>query len=165
MPERKSVFEVLDNVVTLKACPLFSTMKVHELRALSMISETMVFKVWEEIVTEGDVGDAMYIVKSGRVRVERKSENGEPITLEELGVGSYFGEMSVFDAELRSATVVATETSVVLRLKGDDLDFVITENPSISVEFLRTFSRKIRELNDRLGEKDRPPVVRPAVTQ
>ena len=149
---RENMFQILENVVFLKKNRLFGSMHTRDLRALSAIAEEMSFDLGATIVREGDVGDSLFIIRSGSVRIEKKDEAGESLLLAHLAANEYFGEMALFDAEVRSASVIAAEACVLLCIRSDDLNDVLMENPSIALEFLKTFAKRIRELNHRAEE-------------
>lgn len=145
-------FKILENVVFLKKTPLFSAMRTHDLRAVAAVVEEFVFDRNEEIVREGDVGDALYLVKEGSIRITKKTGDNEPVTLAVLHAGECFGDMAVFDAELRSASAFAGDRCTVLRIDGDDLIDVIIECPFIAIELLKMFVRRLRVANQKIEE-------------
>ncbi|WP_302849267.1 Crp/Fnr family transcriptional regulator [Leptolyngbya iicbica] len=101
------------------------------------------------ILTEGHEGRALYIVVKGQVKVHRK--DGQ--TLAELDAGACFGEMSLFDAEPRSASVTTLEECDCLILTQNQLYEAIDETPGIAINIIRLLSRRIRELNKDLQDK------------
>jgi CRP-like cAMP-binding protein len=90
----------------------------------------------------------MYIIKEGSVIIEKAINEKERVTLAELSKGDCFGEMALFDAELRSASVQAKEPCVLLCIKSDDLNDLLLSYPSIAIEFLKTFVRRLRKANE-----------------
>ena len=72
-----------------------------------------VYRSGETIVRQGEIGEHMYVIQSGKVEVVREGESSQ-VKLAELGEGDFFGEMAVFDRDLRSATVRARGDSRVL---------------------------------------------------
>jgi CRP-like cAMP-binding protein len=68
------------------------------------------------IFTQGEVGDAMYIVKSGSVSCEKKNDEGAVEKLPNIGVGDYFGERALLSGDPRAATITAAEDCVLLKL-------------------------------------------------
>ena len=71
----------------------------------------------EEIIRQGNTGESMYVVQSGRVEVLQRSDNGGEQHLAFLEAGNFFGEMSVFEKEVRSATVRAAGEARVLKIE------------------------------------------------
>jgi CRP-like cAMP-binding protein len=101
----------------------------------------------EEIIHQGNVGDSMYVVQSGRVEVVQLSESGEVQHLAFLESGDFFGEMAVFEKERRSATVRAAGEARVLKIDKKTLLRRIREDPLLAVNLLKTMSHRIRELD------------------
>ena len=100
----------------------------------------------ETIIRQGEMGDCMYVVQSGRVEVVQSSEHGEQ-HLAFLESGDFFGEMSVFEKEVRSATVQSAGEARVLKVDKKTLLRRIREDPLLAVNLLQTMSHRIRDLN------------------
>lgn len=111
----------------------------------------------EVIVREGDLGDTMYVIQEGRVEVTSFASDGER-QLAILEAGDFFGEMAVFEQEVRSATVRAFGDARILTVDRKALMRRIQEDPLMAVHLLRTMSHRIRELNAALG-RVRAPVT------
>jgi CRP-like cAMP-binding protein len=88
----------------------------------------------------------MYVVQSGRVEVVQSSEHGKQ-HLAFLETGDFFGEMSVFEKEVRSATVQSAGEARVLKVDKKTLLRRIREDPLLAVNLLQTMSHRIRDLN------------------
>ena len=113
---------------------------------------TALGKSWadgEVIVRQGEVGNSMYVVQAGEVEVLRETEDGE-VRLAVLGAGDFFGEMSIFEHEVRSATVRARGDAHVLTVDKRTLLKRIKEDPFLAVSILQTMSNRIREINAEL---------------
>ena len=79
------------------------------------------------IITEGERGDCMYLMVTGQAVVMKKIEEegaDRVIELDRVQPGGYFGEMALFDDEVRSATIQAAQPSHVLMLKKEDMIFI-----------------------------------------
>jgi|WetSurMetagenome_2_1015567.scaffolds.fasta_scaffold132897_2 CRP-like cAMP-binding protein len=137
-------FSLLENVLFLKKTALFSTIKTDELRAIASVVEEISFHYGNEIVKESDPGDSAYIIKEGRIKIVRKTPDNRTIDLAELSEGDFFGEMSLFDDEARSASAYALTPCIVLRLMREDLMDVIGEHPSIAIELIKIFVKRLR---------------------
>jgi CRP-like cAMP-binding protein len=101
----------------------------------------------EEIIRQGKTGESMYVVQSGRVEVVQHSGDGGEQHLAYLEAGNFFGEMSVFEKEVRSATVRAAGEARVLKIDKKTLLRRIREDPLLAVNLLKTMSHRIRSLN------------------
>lgn len=95
----------------------------------------------EVIIKEGDVGDAFYVVASGRVQVSVRGTDGNEIALAYLSDGAFFGEMAVLQHGVRTATVAAVDPSQIFEIRREVLDEVIESYPSVA-KILRNFYRQ-----------------------
>lgn len=102
------------------------------------------------IVREGEIGDCMYVVQSGAVEVVQGAGEAEQ-RLAVLEAGDFFGEMAVFEKEVRSATVRAHGEARVLKVDRKTLLRRIQEDPHLAVNILKTMSHRIRDANAELA--------------
>jgi len=110
-----------------------------------------VYRDGEDIISQGNTGDSMYVVQSGRVEVVQKSDKGREQHLAFLDAGNFFGEMAVFEKEVRSATVRAAGEARVLKIDKKTLLRRIREDPLLAVNLLKTMSHRIRDLNNEIA--------------
>jgi CRP-like cAMP-binding protein len=94
------------------------------------------------IFKEGDEGDYMYVVKSGKVRIET---HGRELAV--IGVGEIFGEMSMIDRVQRSAAAVALADCVLVPVDSGTFLALVDSMPFFSLELLRVFTARIRTMN------------------
>ncbi len=105
----------------------------------------------EAIITQGEVGDRMYVVQSGKVEVVR-TDGAAEVRLAELKQGDFFGEMALFDKDVRSSTVRAKGTARVLTIDKKMFLRKVHEDPSLAFRIMEKMSRRIRELNEQAGK-------------
>ena len=98
------------------------------------------------IVKQGEPGDCLYVIQSGRVEVIREEDSGE-VRLAELGEGDFFGEVPLFERMERSASVRAPTEVRVLTVDRRTLMSRIAEDPSLAFRILETLSRRVREMD------------------
>ena len=110
-----------------------------------------VYKDGEEIIRQGKMGDSMFVVQGGRVEVLQHCEKGGEQHLAYLEAGDFFGEMAVFEKEVRSATVRAAGEARVLKVDQKALLTRIREDPLLAVNLLKTMSHRIRDLNQEIS--------------
>ncbi|MBI4446573.1 MAG: cyclic nucleotide-binding domain-containing protein [Acidobacteria bacterium] len=103
----------------------------------------------EVIVRQGEQGDCMYVVQAGEVEVIQQKD-GKEVRLASLGRGDIFGEMALFEKEVRSATVRAVGNARVLTLDKRTFLRRVHEDPSLAYRILQTMSHRIRNLNAEL---------------
>lgn len=108
----------------------------------------------EVIITEGETGDCMYVIQSGRVEVVTQA-GGVEHQVAVLEGGDFFGEMALFDKDVRSATVRARGEARVLTVDKRTILKRMSENPLLALNLLKTMSRRIRALDDRVAALDR----------
>ena len=111
------------------------------------------YKDGEVIIKQGDTGDCLYVIQKGKVEVIQESGNGE-IRLAELGETEFFGEMGLFEKDVRSATVRAIGESKVLTIDRKNFYQTIQKDPSIAYRLLEKMSNRLREMNNKLKEQN-----------
>ena len=104
----------------------------------------------EPICREGEPGDRMYVIQSGRAAVLLR-EDGAEVEVAELKSGDIFGEMSIFDRKPRSATVCAKGRARVLTLDKRAFLRGVHEDPSLAYRILQGMSERIRRLDHELS--------------
>jgi flavin-dependent dehydrogenase len=109
-----------------------------------------IYKSGETIIRQGDVGECMYFIQSGKVEVIRESD-GKDVKLAELGQGDFFGEMALFEKGVRSATVRPLDEVRVLSVDKRLFLRKIHEDPALAFRIMQKMSLRIRELDKELG--------------
>jgi HEAT repeat protein len=119
---------------------LFADTSLDDLIAVDHVLGLETYLAGEPIVSEGEVGDRLCVVHSGRVEVKRGGH-----VLRQLGAGDYFGEMALFDDGPRSATVTAIDEVEVLVLQRDRFHSLVRQRPNMLMEVCATLVRRLRE--------------------
>lgn len=109
------------------------------------------------VVREGDFGDRLYLVRSGRLRVVVDGDEG-PRVLRELGSGAALGELALLTGEARSATVYAVRDSELLELDGDVFTALLQRDAGFAIAVARALAFQLQASGGLL-----PPAARPAV--
>ena len=105
------------------------------------------FRRDETVFHQGDPGDALYVVASGRVKVVLPSpDTGEPAILATLGPGGFFGELALLDGAPRSATAVALDPVEASVLRRDAFDRLVDTEPALRRALLASLAGEIRRL-------------------
>jgi CRP/FNR family cyclic AMP-dependent transcriptional regulator len=107
------------------------------------------YKGGDVIVHQGEVGDCMYVIQEGEVEVVRV-DKGSIIRLAVLGRGDFFGEMSVFEKEVRSATVRALDRVRVITVDKKTFMRRIQKDPTLAFRIFQTMASRIKQLNEEL---------------
>jgi CRP/FNR family transcriptional regulator len=140
-------------VELLAGVPVFSTLQDEDLRRVAELAVPRTFDTGETVFREGDASDTCYVVHSGRARAVREHPDGRTITLATFGRGDIFGELAMFEDELRSATVEAIQPTTVVAVLGPDMRRLMTEHPQIAPRLVVALGRRLRETNERLARQ------------
>ncbi|WP_340003660.1 cyclic nucleotide-binding domain-containing protein [Paenibacillus sp. FSL K6-0276] len=112
------------------------------------------------VVTEGEPGDAFYILRSGQVKVVSESHG---VLLNKLQAGDFFGELALLKGEPRKATVRTVENATLFRLSKEDFDHLISDYPKIKEAILRIASNySDSNLLDQKSEDFSEPPMEPS---
>lgn len=129
----------------LKFFPLFADLNTEE---LEMVSQRMVerkFKKNNLIIFEDDVGNSLFVIKKGRVKISHISHDGAEAILAILGQGDFFGELSVIDGLGRSASVTSIEDVELIMLRRSDFIDILEKVPKIAISLLKELAGRIRK--------------------
>lgn len=110
-----------------------------------------IYKDGEVIICEGEDGSCMFVIQEGEVEVFIQGDEEQEIRLGVRGEGEFFGEMAIFDRDVRSATVRALGDARVLTVDKKNFMRRVHEDPSLAFRLVETMSRRIRELGDEVA--------------
>ena len=139
------------NVDFLATVPLFNGLDRIELERFAEVTREKSYPKGSVILFEDDPGDSLFVVREGRVKVVLIGEDGREVILGVLGVGEYFGELSLIDDRPRSAHVIAMEDSNLLVLRREDFRKRVESSPSVAWSLLTELSRRLRRADDKIG--------------
>jgi CRP/FNR family cyclic AMP-dependent transcriptional regulator len=152
----------LDNF--LHRLPVMAGLDEAALQYLGGLAGEESYADGDVIVREGDPGDRMYFVCTGRVRISKNDGTEPPVVLAEMGPGDYFGEMSLVESVARSASVAAIEPTRVFTLKSVNFYKLYRTRPDqygiVILNIARDLARRLRRLDDKFVAvvHTRPPV-------
>lgn len=116
---------------------LFRYLSDYEIETLSPFLEYRRYKKGEVLFREGDPGDFICFISSGKMEITKKTLfKDKQVILAVLAKGSLMGERSIIDGKPRSATATALETSDILTLKSGLFEVLVEEHPNIAVKLL-----------------------------
>lgn len=137
-----------DAIDSLAAIPLFAGVDREDLEVLASHLIERRFPKNTSIVEEGLPGDYMYIIRSGRVKVTKLSEEGREKIMGFLEAGDFFGEMALLDRSPRSASVKTLGEVRLLALSRRDFLDVLRKSPDVSMAVIAELSRRLREMDE-----------------
>ncbi len=117
----------------IKMVPLFSGLSETALEKLAQRAQSVTFLPGDIIIGEEERGDALYIITHGKVRVFKNKE-GQERQLAELGEGAFFGETALLGDHVRTATVKTVDTTILLRLREQDVNALAAEDPEVETK-------------------------------
>lgn len=141
----------LDPLDVLRTVPLFRQVPEADLVAFAHLVRERRQPKGSMILSQGDRGDALFLIRSGQVKVSVVAEDGREVILSVLGPGSFFGELALLDDEPRSAHVIAMEDTLLLQLHREDLRGRLKLSPELSVSLLRELSQRLRRADDTIA--------------
>ncbi len=111
------------------------------------------FATGETIFRDGDPGGVMHVVLSGRVEVSILDQDRRRVVLHALGPGEIFGELSLFDGEPRSASVLAVEPTRTFLIDREDLGRLFARRPHAALDVLAVLGRRLRATDRLLSQR------------
>jgi CRP-like cAMP-binding protein len=120
--------------------------------ALAKEMETVDAWKGEVVFSEGEPGDSLYIVLTGKIKVGRRAHDGRQTLIAVMGPSDMVGELSLFDPGPRTATATAVVDTRLARLRRQALRPWLTNRPEIAEHLLRVLARRLRRTNDALAD-------------
>ncbi|MDT5149952.1 MAG: family transcriptional regulator, cyclic receptor protein [Mycobacterium sp.] len=104
------------------------------------------------VFAEGEPGDRLYIIASGKVKLGRRSSDGRQNILAVMGPSDMFGELSIFDPGPRTSSATTITKVRAVSMDRDALKAWITDRPEIAEQLLQVLARRLRRTNDNLAD-------------
>jgi CRP/FNR family transcriptional regulator, cyclic AMP receptor protein len=136
----------------LRGVPFLAGVGDDVLARLAERMRARTFRRNEVIFHQGDPAGATHIIRKGRVKVTRQSEEGDETVLALLGPGAIFGEMGPLDGQPRSATLTAIEPTETLMLLREDLLASAREFPDLAMALIEGLSSRLRQTDEKLED-------------
>ncbi len=131
---------------------LFADLAASDLEELSASFRRRRYARGQIIFTQGDPGNALYVVEAGLVKIALSSPDGKELILNQLRPGSFFGELALLDGEPRSADAIAQEDCQLLLLQRDDFVRFVETHPKVALKLLANLSRKLRHTTQQVED-------------
>lgn len=138
----------LDPTDVLRSIPLFRGLGQSELEALAAPLREKIYARGTVILTQGQPGDALFLIGSGQVKIAVFAEDGREVILAVLAGGGFFGEMSLLDDEPRSAHVIAMTEATLYQLRREDFRARLRSSPDLGIAMLKELSRRLRRADE-----------------
>ena len=142
--EIPATLSLLERILCLKRVPLFANLSPVDLKQVASIAEEEFFSDGDELGHEGELGDVMFIIVSGEVRV-CSMQNGHEMEIARRKAGDYVGEMSIIGREPRMASLVAVGDVRTLCIDQKSFEGLLRERPEVSLSVIQVLSQRLKE--------------------
>lgn len=132
-----------EDAATLAAVPLFQGVDPARLKLIAFAAERLTVPAGTELVRQGEVGDAVFVVLSGEASAFVKIADGSELRVGPVPAGSLFGEVALLAEVPRTATVRADGEMALLRLDADLFFDLIQEFPAVGIAVMRELARRL----------------------
>ena len=131
---------------------IFQGVDADAAESLAKEMEIIEIRKGEVVFSEGEPGDSLYIVLTGKLKVGRRAADGRQNLIAVMGPSDMVGELSLFDPGPRTATATAVLDTRLARLRKQALRPWLTNRPEIAEQLLRVLARRLRRTNDALAD-------------
>jgi HD-GYP domain-containing protein (c-di-GMP phosphodiesterase class II) len=150
---------IQDTLRFLSYIPLFYSLNEQVLERIARCMRHLIFQPEETVIQEGDPGDSLYILREGHVKVIKKYDTVEEMTIAVLDPGEALGEISLITRQPRSATIKAIDRAYLNQLMKHDFDELTSQYPELLAQFNKLITQRVsllestKDLDERLKEK------------
>jgi len=140
---------LVEKVLILKALSIFRDTPEHILADLAPLMQEEEYDQNSLIFREGEIGDCMYIIHQGKVNIHKGGT-----TLAILKEKEVFGELSLLDAEVRSASATTNTNCILFRIEQEPFYELIDNRPEVARGFIKILCQRLRAQNEKsIGPK------------
>lgn len=140
----------MDDVVL--SAPLFAGIDEQAARALLDSMSRVDLPRGQVLFHEGEPGDRLYLIASGKLKLGRRSADGRENLLAVLGPGEMFGELSLFSPGPRTASATAVADAELLELSHEELVVWLERYPAVAKHLLEALAQRLRRTNEALAD-------------
>lgn len=141
---------IIERILFLKRISIFSSLSSYELRKIAEVVSEEEFESGEIIFNEGDFGDCMYLVVSGKISIFTGKTPAIKV-LASFDKGNFFGEMGLYDDKARAASAMADVRTILLLLRKGEFCDLISEFPMVALGIMKELNSRIRATNKKLN--------------
>lgn len=135
---------LFEKVLILKSLRLFSETPETILSELAPLMEETEYQAGTVIFNEDDIGDCMYIIYKGQVKIHKKN-----VTLAVLTEKEVFGELSLLDSETRSASATCVTDCFLFKIDQEPFYELLEARPEIAKGFIKILCQRLRQQNEK----------------
>jgi len=135
---------LIEKVLVLKSLNLFKETPENILADLAPLMKEMQYEQGTEIFKEGETGDCMYIIQQGNIKIHKGNT-----TLAILKEKEVFGELSLLDADTRSASATADTECILYKIDQEPFYELMDERPEVAKGFIKILCQRLRAMNEK----------------
>ena len=135
---------LIEKVLVLKSLNLFKDTPENILADLAPLMKEMEYEQGTEIFKEGETGDCMYIIQQGNIKIHKANT-----TLAILKEKEVFGELSLLDADTRSASATADTDCILYKIDQEPFYELMDERPEVAKGFIKILCQRLRTMNEK----------------
>jgi CRP/FNR family cyclic AMP-dependent transcriptional regulator len=132
----------------LREAPLFEALNEEDARALRSDIVDVYLDRGERLFSEGDTGDKLYIILTGKIKLTKAAPDGRENLLSVHGPGEMFGELSLFDPIPRTSSASAVTNARLAAIAHDDLRTWLSTRPEVAMHLLQALAQRLRRINE-----------------
>ena len=131
---------------------LFADLSAQEIEAMDLMAPARLFRRGELLFSQSQPVKALFILKSGRVRIFRVAEDGKALTMAILEPGAVFGEMMLVGQRMYDNYAEAIEDSAICQLSVEEVERFLLSDPRIAIRISRLLGEQVARLEERLTD-------------
>ena len=135
---------LIEKVLVLKSLNLFKDTPENVLADLAPLMKEIQYEQGTEIFKEGETGDCMYIIQQGNIKIHKGKT-----TLAILKEKEVFGELSLLDADTRSASATADTDCILYKIDQEPFYELMDERPEVAKGFIKILCQRLRTMNEK----------------
>lgn len=140
-----------DEIQMLRRVPFFSEMEPSKLKLLAFSSDRVTYMAGEDLFRQGDMGDAAYVLLTGKVDVLVDTPSGQ-IKLAEMSGNAIVGEIAILCDGVRTATVRASTSVEALRVGKEQFLKLMSDFPDITIKVMRVLAERLTSTTTELSK-------------
>lgn len=140
--------DILDHLCRI---PLFAHLNLEALKKIAAITQERRYGKGRIIFMEGEPGEAIYLLKKGKIKLSRQTEDGREHILHLVNAGQVFAEVVLFDEGGYPATAETLEDCQLVVIRNQDLNETIKTDPQIALAMLKIMARRLRAAQEKVA--------------
>ncbi|MDI6779959.1 MAG: Crp/Fnr family transcriptional regulator [Bacteroidota bacterium] len=134
----------------LRNVPIFSDIEESELLQIARVGVRKKYKRGSMVLVEEEIGTALFVIISGKVKVIRSDDDGREVILSILGENDFFGEMAILDGLACSASIVAITKTELFMIHRRDFLKLLHEYPTVAIALLKELTMRLRKADTQI---------------